>query len=114
LTGQLTFDRPEATHQAQALDTIATDLAAAVAAVLEGLAGLGDYCGTDASGTNFAASYQPHVDRVEPALSDAVGDVAALAGGLRLAATAIIGTDQQSAEQLLRIIGEAIPAAPAF
>lgn len=114
MTDHLQIDPPEAAHQAGVLHTVATDLAAAIAPVLDGLAGLGDYCGTDATGKAFAASYQPHVDRVEPALSDAVGDLSALSGALRLAATRLSGTDQRWAALVLRSIGDAIPADPAF
>jgi hypothetical protein len=108
---KLSLDRPEVAHQAQILDTLATDLAGAIGPVLDNLAGLGDYCGTDQSGQSFAASYQPHVDRVEPALTDAVGDVSALAGALRFLAAIRIDQDDESAARF-RAIGGAIPTDP--
>lgn len=114
MTDHLHIDLPEALHQAGVLHTVATDLAGAIGPVLDGLAGLGDYCGTDATGRSFAASYQPHVDRVEPALTDAVGDVSALSGALRLAASRLSDVDQRWATLVLQSIGDTIPADPAF
>lgn len=113
MTYQLKIDPAEARHQAGLLDTAADDLAAAVASLLDGLEGLGDYCGTDASGATFAASYQPHVDRAEPALTDAVGDLSALATTLRWAVSRLVEQDDQGAAAF-RAIGAAIPANPVF
>lgn len=114
MSDRLHIDPPEALHQAGLLHTLATDLAGAIGPVLDGLTGLGDYCGTDPSGQSFAASYQPHVDRLEPALTDAVGEVSELSDALRLAATNLSDLDQRWATLVLRSIGDTIPADPAF
>jgi uncharacterized protein YukE len=113
LSKSMSLDGPEAASQAQVLGEVATDLADVFGRVMDGIAGLGDYCGTDSTGRNFAASYQPHVDRVDPALTDAVGAVSALADALRLTATMLPGQDEQSSARF-RAIGGAIAVDPVF